>query len=95
MASQLTGFDEGCTVSQQLGDVGVPSLRVEVCHSVHRNVPGHQLLVRAGLRESQQHGEQQEAAKRSIIVILRSGTPSINGNDQSGNPSVRDVAMER
>ena len=60
MAGQFTGFDEGCTVSQQLGDVGVPPLRAEVGHSVHRNVPGHPLLVRTALRESQQHGEQQE-----------------------------------
>ena len=30
VASQLTGFDEGCTVSQQFGDVSVPSHCVEV-----------------------------------------------------------------
>ena len=30
VASQLTGFDEGCTVSQQFGDVSMTSHCVEV-----------------------------------------------------------------
>ena len=36
VASQFTGFNKGCTVTQQLGDVSVPSHRVEVgyCFSI-------------------------------------------------------------
>ena len=34
VASQLTGLDERCTVTQQLGDVSVPTHRVEVGSSL-------------------------------------------------------------
>ena len=34
VASQFTGLDKGCTVSEQFGDVSVPSHRVEVGETV-------------------------------------------------------------
>jgi len=40
MAGQLTGFDKGCTVTQQLGDVGVPPHRVEVGFAVGTRARG-------------------------------------------------------